>query len=105
EILSLAPAANDTCAYVPVMRPQSGYRRVLLRSEQARRSAAAVLLTLAFCAYWFAVRGAAPAEIDAARMQLHADAGATAVARFDAALAAHESPSLLRVHLLRLTGT
>lgn len=98
--LTAAPPANDDCARVPVMRLQPQYRRVALRTGQSRRTAAAALLTLAFCFHWFVIRDAVPAEIDAVRAELQARSGPTAVARFDTALAAHESASLLRLHLL-----
>ncbi|SFF24444.1 hypothetical protein SAMN04488120_101138 [Fontimonas thermophila] len=94
-------AANDGCARIPLRRPQPGYRRLFLRTDGARRTAVAWLITAAFCGWWVALRPASATEIDAVRQRLDADAGAAALARFDARLAGGGQPSLLRLHLLR----
>lgn len=101
----LLAAANDDCARVPVMRPRRSYRRVALHNEATRRTAAALGVALAFCAWWLGLRAVSGAEIEAVRQRLSIEGGAAAVQRFDVELAGHEAPSLLRLHRLRAQAT
>jgi hypothetical protein len=100
ERVVLAAPANDACLHRPVL--QVAPLHPALRHPQLPRRALAALLTLSFCLWWVVLRAAAPAEIDALRLQLAAESGPAAVARFDAALASHPQASLLRMEWLRL---
>jgi hypothetical protein len=102
ERVVLAPSANDGCRHRPVMAIAP--RHPALRHPQLPRRVLAALLTLGLCFWWVVLRSAAPAEIDGMRQSLADASGAPAVERFDAALAAHPQPSLLRVELLRLNS-
>jgi hypothetical protein len=95
-----AAPANDDCARIPVMPLQSGYRRLALRSDRSRRTLAAALLAAAFCVHWFVIRDAAPAELGALRAELQTLGNPAAVDRFDAAVRAEPTASLLRLHWL-----
>lgn len=99
--LAPQPPANDDCIRIPIMRERPRYRRSALHNEKARSQASAFIVALLFCAWWVAVRAASGAEIAEARDQLLREHGAVAAERFDTGLA-QSTPSLLRLHLLRV---
>lgn len=95
------PPANDNCIRIPVMRERPRYRRSALHNEKARSQASAFIVALLFCAWWVAVRAASGVEIAEARDRLLREHGTAAAERFDTGLA-RATPSLLRLHLLRV---